>query len=261
MECSLLESEKKSGRVKLLINGGNPNFVNAIRRAIIERVPTMAIEDVEFRKNSSILYDEIVAHRLGLLILKTDLKTYNLPQKCKCNAEGCGRCQVKLSLSAKGPCTVYAKDIESTDPKVVPVHPQTPIVKLHKGQELEFVATAVLGQGQEHAKWSPGLAWHMYDPKITVNNGSKQLENCKNLFPPQIFDKQGKIDKKLIFDLNLVDACDGICEDVVKVEYSNEDFILVVEPWGQLSAKEMVITALDHLKTQLDDFQESLKTA
>ncbi len=63
-----------------------------------EEVPTMAIEDVEFRKNNSILYDEIIAHRLGLVPLKTDLKSYNLPEKCKCKGEGCARFQLTVPI-------------------------------------------------------------------------------------------------------------------------------------------------------------------
>src|SRR3989344_3950598 len=143
MELTVLQTDKKSGKTKLQLRGANPSFANALRRAIMERVPTMAIEDVEFHKNSSILYDEFVAHRLGLLPLKTDLKSYNLKEKCKCNGEGCGRCTLKLTLNAKGPCTVYAKELHSDDPKVVPIHGETPIVKLHKGQEIELIATAV----------------------------------------------------------------------------------------------------------------------
>jgi len=196
MECALLETDKSSKRIKLLIKKANPSFVNALRRAVMERVPTMAMEDIELRKNSSILYDEIIAHRLGLIPLKTDLKSYNLPANCKCSGEGCARCSVQLSLSVKGPCIVYAKDLQSKDPKIIPVFPETPIVKLHKGQELEIVATAVLGQGQEHTKWCPGLAWYSYEPTISVNNSSKQLDEFKHLYPPQIFDKAGKIDEK-----------------------------------------------------------------
>src|SRR3989344_1750302 len=98
MEIRLLAKEKKTGRMSFIVKGSNPAFVNAIRRCIINEVPTMAIEDVEIRKNSSILYDEMVAHRLGLVPLKTDLKSYNLPQKCKCEGKGCNRCQLKLVL-------------------------------------------------------------------------------------------------------------------------------------------------------------------
>ena len=77
MEIRVLENNKEEGKLSFILKGADVAFANALRRVIVEEVPTMAIEDVEFRKNSSILYDEIIAHRLGLIPFKTDLKSYN----------------------------------------------------------------------------------------------------------------------------------------------------------------------------------------
>ena len=101
IEIRLLEQDKEKNKVSFVLMNSTPSFANVIRRAIIEEVPVMAIEDVEFRKNNSILYDEIIAHRLGLLPLTTDLKSYNLSSECKCKGKGCARCQLKLTLKAK----------------------------------------------------------------------------------------------------------------------------------------------------------------
>ena len=257
MKIEFLSEDKKSGRVTFLLEGATPAFANVLRRAMIESVPTMAIHDVELRENSSVLYDEIIAHRLGLLPIKTDLKSYTLPAQCKCNGEGCARCTLKMTLKAKGPCTVYASDIKSKDPKVKPVYGDMPIVKLLKGQELELEATAKLGQGREHVKWSPGLVWYVYEPVITVNNDSPKFAEFKSKYPPQVFDKNGKIDKKLIVG-NLVDACDGVCPEVVKVEHNANNFVYNIEPWGQLSAKEIATAAADMLLESLNTFEEKL---
>src|SRR3989344_4066327 len=81
MEIKLLENNKKEGKVSFMIKKTSPAFANSLRKYILEKVPAMAIEDVEFRKNGSILYDEMIAHRLGLIPLSTDLKSYNLPQE------------------------------------------------------------------------------------------------------------------------------------------------------------------------------------
>src|SRR3989344_9129139 len=91
MEIRLLNKEKKTGRVSFLMKGSNAAFVNALRRCIINEVPTMAIEYVEIRKNNSILYDEIIAHRLGLIPLKTDLKSYTMIANCSCQGAGCAK--------------------------------------------------------------------------------------------------------------------------------------------------------------------------
>ncbi len=258
MNIEFLNEDKATGRVTFLLKGATPAFANVMRRVMIESVPTMAIDTVEFKENGSILYDEIIAHRLGMIPIKTDLKSYTLPLQCKCKGEGCARCTLKMTLKAKGPCVVYASDIKSKDPKVKPAFGDMPIVKLLKGQELEIEATATLGQGKQHVKWSPGLAWYVYEPIITVNNDSPKFAECKSKLPPQIFDKNGKIDKKLITGNNLVDACDGICPEVVKIEYNPENFLFSIEPWGQLSPKEIATAAADILLESLNEFDEKL---
>jgi DNA-directed RNA polymerase subunit D len=218
------------------------------------------MEDIEFSKNSSILYDEIIAHRLGLIPLTTDLKTYNLPEDCKCEGKGCARCQVTLILSSKGPSLVKASELKSKDPKIKPVYPDTPIVKLLKGQELEFVATAQLGKGKDHAKWVPGNAWYSYKANIKVNNSSKRFEEFKDKFPPQIFDKAGKIDKNLINTPQLIDACDGICDDIISVEYDDSQFVFYIESWGQITPQEIVQSAVDMVDVQLKELAQEIKS-
>src|SRR3990167_5012975 len=131
MEVRVLENDKEQGKLSFILKDSSPVFVNTLRRLMIDEVPAMAIEDVEFTKNNSILYDEMIAHRLGLVPLKTDLKSYNLPSKCKCEGKGCNRCQLKLILRAtKGSGTVYASELKSKDPAIKPAYPDMPIVKL-----------------------------------------------------------------------------------------------------------------------------------
>src|SRR3989339_2182422 len=121
MEIELLSTSKDKSTIRFLLKGTVPAFANLLRRVILEEVPVMAIEDVEFRKNSSILYDEMIAHRLGLLPLSTDLKSYNLPSECKCEGKGCARCQLKLTLKSKGLGMVYASEMHTRDAEIKPV--------------------------------------------------------------------------------------------------------------------------------------------
>jgi len=160
MEIKLLENQEKKNKIIFSLTGVDIAYANTLRRLMGFEVPVMAIEDVEFRKNSSILYDEVLAHRLGLIPLTTDLKSYDLPNECKCKGAGCASCQVKLTLKASGPGMVYSSDLKSKDPAVKPVFNKIPIVKLLEGQELELEATAVLGQGKVHSKWCPGLIFY-----------------------------------------------------------------------------------------------------
>lgn len=165
MEIKILENQEKKNRIIFSLIGVDTAYANTLRRLMGFEVPVMAIEDVEFRKNSSILYDEVLAHRLGLIPLTTDLKSYDLPEECKCKGAGCASCQVKLTLKATGPGIVYSSDLKSKDPAIKPVHNKIPIVKLLEGQEIELEATAILGQGKVHSKWCPGLIYYkMPDP-------------------------------------------------------------------------------------------------
>jgi DNA-directed RNA polymerase subunit D len=261
MEVKLISKDKENNKICFVLKNSNPGFANAIRRAILEEVPTMAIEDIEFRDNSSAFYDEIISHRLGLMPLKTDLKSYSLPSLCSCKKKGCAKCQLKMTLEAKGPCVVYAGDIKSKDPKVKPVYPKMPIVKLLKGQKIEAEMVAVLGKGKTHAKWSPGLVYYSYEPKITVKNDEKLLEKFRDKYPPQIFDKHGKIDESLINNPNLVDAVDGVCDELVKVEYNDNNFVFYLESWGQLEPKEIVQKAAAILKNRYKRFAEEISKA
>jgi DNA-directed RNA polymerase subunit D len=250
--------ESKDNKLIFNITNVTPTTINTLRRLIIDFVPTIAIEDVEIRKNTSILYDEIIAHRLGLIPLTSDLKSYSLPTKEeKESGEYSAKSSVKITLKAKGPGIVYASQLKTKDPKIVPVYPKMPIVKLVDDQELEFEATAILGYGKDHSKWSPGAAWYSYKPKITVNNS--KISEYKDLYPTQIFDKNGKIDKNLINTPNLVDACEGINDDVVKIEFEKGSYLFYVESWGGLKPKEIVMQAFASMDGKLDEMSKLLK--
>lgn len=261
MELNILNKDKE--KLSFILKDATPSFANALRRLMTEEAMTMAIEDVEFRKNSSILYDEIIAHRLGLIPLTTDLKSYNLPEKCKCQGKGCARCQLKLILKVKGPCTVYTSDLKSKDPAVKPVHPKMPIVKLLKGQSLELEATAALGQGKVHMKWSPGLIYYKLKPTIEIDD--KKCDGCGACIEQcptktlELKNNKAVVVKDHLLDCHLCEACKDACpKKAVDVKSSN-DFIFYIESWGQLDAKKIVQEALKLFKSQLDGFSEDIK--
>lgn len=249
---------KENEKAVFLVKSSSPAEVNFLRRIIMEDTPVMAVDEVEFSTNSSALYDEMVAHRLGLVPLKTDLKGYELKSECKCGGEGCNRCTLKLVLKAKGPCTVYASELKSKDPAVKPVYPDMPIVKLLKNQSLELEATAVLGVGREHSKFIPGLAWFTAKQSVVVKNDVPNAESRKK-YPAQIFDSNGKVQKKVIEEQNLFDACAGINDDIIKVEYDDSQFTFYIEPWGQLTAKEMLSEGVSRFEKKLEVFAEKLR--
>jgi DNA-directed RNA polymerase subunit D len=153
-------SIKTEGNKSIVEFSGTHNtIVNAFRRVILDEVPTFAIEDVEIVKNDSALYDETLAHRLGLVPLTTDLSAYNVKKDCKCGTVGCALCEVKMSFSQSEIGYVYSGSIKSEDPAVKPAFDTIPLTKLLDGQEIDVNVVAVLGVGRTHAKWAPAHAF------------------------------------------------------------------------------------------------------
>lgn len=248
--------ESKPEEARFVIEGVTPSFLNALRRTINFEVPVMAIEDVFLTKNSSALYDEMLTHRLGLIPLKTDLKSYDLSENCTCKGKGCAKCQVKFTLKAKGPCTVYAEDLKSKDPSVVPAYPKMIIVKLLEGQELNLTANARLGKGIEHAKWCPGNAYYQKYPKIEID--AKLLtkpEIAERVCPTKVYElKGGKLAIKNIEACTLCKACqDKTPEGAINVSGEENKFILTIENWGQLDVETLLNFAIALLRQKLKD--------
>jgi DNA-directed RNA polymerase subunit D len=148
--------------ISLQLEGVDRSYANALRRFCISEVPSMAIDDIVILENSSVLYDEILAHRLGMIPLKTDLERYVLPERCDCGSPlGCQKCRVLLVLDATAKDkarTVLSGDLVSEDREIRPVSATIPIVKLAVGQSVKLEAYARLGRGKEHAKWQPATA-------------------------------------------------------------------------------------------------------
>ncbi len=237
----------------LRIRGVAPSYINTLRRYMSVRVPTMAIDFVEFRTNNSILYDEIIAHRLGLIPLTTDLQTYSLPSGGWSEPSGDPRVEVQLSLqipSVEEETLVTAKDLLSKDPKVVPVFPDMPIVRLIKGQGLEFTATARMGLGEEHAKWSPGHIYFRHYPHISINKQPSDADKIVEQYPG-VFDlKEGKLVLAERAALNLSDV------DGIDVSFVDGDYLFTIESWGQLHPKQILQEAIKSYDNDLAEFRK-----
>ncbi|KAF3931240.1 hypothetical protein ABW19_dt0206653 [Dactylella cylindrospora] len=152
-------------------------FANSIRRIILAEVPTLAIDLVEVLNNTSVLPDELLAHRLGLIPLESSNIDDKLLYTRDCDCDGyCERCSVVLTLVAK--CTgdqnvtVYARDLavaagaQLGNPVITDEARKGAIIcKLRKGQELNLKCVAKKGIAKEHAKWQPCAAVAFeYDP-------------------------------------------------------------------------------------------------
>jgi len=115
------------------------SFSNALRRIMISEVPTYAIENVYIYENTSSMYDELLAHRLGLIPIKG--KPVSSDEV------------ITFVLSKEGPCTVYSGDLTSEVGEVV--FKNIPLVKLKEGQKINLECEALVNIGKAHAKWQP----------------------------------------------------------------------------------------------------------
>lgn len=174
--------EKNDSEIKFSVQGISPAFANSLRRVMMTEIPTMAIEFVDFKKNNSVMIDELMANRLGQIPLSFDRKAYNIRKDCVCKGKGCSRCQVELVLKKKGPGMVYSEDLKSKSKDVRPVFEKIPITELFEGEELQFEAVAELGFGKDHVKWQAAVVGYKYlDDVFTFN-----VESVSGISPEEI---------------------------------------------------------------------------
>jgi DNA-directed RNA polymerase subunit D len=149
---------KDSEKISIKLKGIPLQYANALRRVCLNGVPVFAIDTVDIIENTSALPDEGLAHRLGLIPIKTDLKRFNEPSKCDCQSEsGCSNCKILLVLDSgesEETRSVLSNELSSEDETVKPVSEKIPIVTLAPGQKIKLECYARLGRGTEHAKWN-----------------------------------------------------------------------------------------------------------
>jgi len=251
---------------RFTLSGASPGFANAFRRAMIGEVPTLAIEDLRIYDNTSALFDEMLAHRIGLIPIKTDLTTYTTQEKCTCGGAGCPSCTVTFTLSVEGPKTVMSSDLIPQDPKTTPVYDNIPIVKLVKGQKLVIEAHAILNTGREHAKWQPTLVCGYKNyPVVTISDACDACGMCVDECPRHIIGVKGKkvqvLDGKLP-DCSMCRLCEKACmasgigeEPAIRISAEPDRFIFVVESDGSLPVKEILERALMYLRDQANELE------
>ncbi|MGQ4833157.1 MAG: DNA-directed RNA polymerase subunit D [Candidatus Asgardarchaeia archaeon] len=254
--------------MKFIISDVDASIVNTLRRAMLSEVPTFAIEDVIIIENTSVLFDEIIAHRLGLIPLTTDLDTYSYSEECESeDTEILSRCQVTLTLEKEATddyVMVYSGDLVSEDPNIRPVHDKIPIVKLAPGQRLVLEAYARLGIGRVHAKWQPvsGIGYK-YMPLLNIAYDKCTFcGECVKSCPRNILDIQ---DNALvitnILDCILCKACEKVCpEGAITVSWDDKTFIFNYETTGALPVEKIPIIAADILIKQVNDLLSQLSS-
>ena len=146
MSLQIVNQDEQKISVKL--QGIPLQYANALRRICLNGVPIFAIDTVDILENSSIIADEGIAHRLGLIPLKTEFSAIESNNESD---------RILLTLDSGDTDetrTVFSEEIKSNDSFVKPISDKIPIVTLAPDQKIRIEAHAKLGRGTEHAKWN-----------------------------------------------------------------------------------------------------------
>ncbi|KAI3406677.1 rpb3 [Candida oxycetoniae] len=249
-EPSVIIREAEKDHVNFMLQEVDLAMANSLRRTMLAEVPTLSIDLVEIEVNTSVLADEFLSHRLGLIPLDSQgIENLLYSRDCACD-NYCVKCSVALELTAKcdtdSTMNVYASDLyrlnaTSTLGKPVIRDPQGrgPLIcKLRRHQELRLTCIAKKGIAKEHAKWSPCAAVGFeYDPwnklkhtdywyEVDANEEWPKSENCRWEEAP---------DPEAKFDYNAKPS----------------KFYFDVETVGNLPPKDVVIESIKTLQTKL----------
>ena len=231
--------EKNDGEMSF-VSGMDVSLANAIRRSVGE-IPILAIDECDIYKNDSALYDEIISHRLGLVSLKN--------QKMKAGQS------VEMKMKAKGKGDVDMVMAGLLGDSVV--YPETPIVLLGDKQELELVARARAGKGNEHAKFMAGVIFYKHLAKVKISSEGEGHDELAELYPKvfEMFGNKLRVKNAAACDL---DADDFKSFPGISIGFGDE-LVFMIESWGQIGVKDVFTEACKALKGNLSEVTKSLK--
>ena len=237
--------DRDDREARFVVRPISPAFANGIRRAMIADVPTFSIDTVRFIENSSVMFDEQIGLRLGLVPLTTPLDDFEVGDT------------VTLSLDVDGPDTAYSGDIVSSDTMVEPADKNVPVIDLKEGQRLEIEADAVLNAGREHAKHQGGVAVgyrHLQRVEV-VGDRAEFADDDPDILRGVIEDDGDPVPTEA-FDHDLTNRYPG---KEVTVEDVPNAFVFDVETDGSVTVDDLVVRAVDTIESRAAELREAVQ--
>jgi DNA-directed RNA polymerase subunit D len=257
MEYEVQFVERGDRDARFVARPMTPAFANGIRRAVVADVPTMAIDGVRVVENSSVMFDEVIGLRLGLVPLTTPEGEFEAGD------------EVTLSLDVEGPATAYSGDIESSDPMVEPADENVPIIELKEGQRLQLEADATLSTGKDHAKHQGGVAVgyrHLQTVEVVGDAGefSEQepnvlrgvIEESEAAHAADDDAENGDLVPTEAFDSDLTERYPG---KEVAVHDVEEAFVFHVESDGSMPVEELVARGVGTIRDRAAELSEAVQ--
>lgn len=267
-------------REKLILvwSDSNPSLAHSLKRTMESEIPKMSIHIVQVFDNTSVIPDELIVQRLGIIpLLNTRIDQYLYNNECECESSECKSCSVYLTLNVV--CvddfmSVTSRHLISSDPNVYPVHNSgipdelcdgneaILITKLKKNQRLRFHCIAKKGIHKTHAKFGTtvGLAVRSV-PNVKVDKKLYELvfPGCKSTFcchELEFNPRNGELSYNGL-------PCQHQCyqNDSLKViNLKMQSSLFVIESDGSLPPKNIMQRSMDILKNRiyrlLDEFQK-----
>ena len=286
----LYEDDEK---IRILLKDTDRSFVNSIRRTLMSDTPKMAIETVSFIKKTveedgevwetdGPLPDEVIAQRLAMIPIPTNHEQYYFQDECPNCADmveedrGCALCTMLYYCQKKGSkegVWVTAGDLNflGEEEGFIPEKYQSiPITKLFQGQIIEFSATAIMGRGRDHVKWSPVCGVNFNPRQIGVINTKSRAKILWDLglnIKAGDFNKDGRledVDKVDLLRKDLNHVGSGTEEsrefkEAVVLEDVPNEFILSFATDGSMSPKVAFEKAVSELTARFGGIDDDLK--
>jgi DNA-directed RNA polymerase subunit D len=260
--------ERQDRRARFVVRPVTPAFANGLRRAMIADVPTFSIDTVRVIENSSVMFDEQIGLRLGLIPLTTPVGEFEQGE------------EVTLSLDVQGPSredpleteTAYSGDLVSSDGMVQPADENIPIIDLKEEQRLEVEADAVLDVGREHAKHQGGVAVgyrHLQRVAVVGETGEfddEEPQILRGVIEEQAAEHAVEIDGYEPENGTLVPT-DAFGNDLterypgkeLEVHDVEDAFVFDVETDGSMTADDLVLAAAASIEDRAETLKEMIQ--
>lgn len=248
--------EKNESEVKFLLEDSNPQFANAIRRVSIGEIPILTVNSVDFTTNDSVLYNEIISHRLGLIPLVFEPKDFELKEE---GDEASSSNEVVFAINKKGPCMVYSKDMKSSNPDVKPLFDNILIVELFEGQKLKLEASATLGLGINHARHQAANSYYRYFPLVKSEGKITNVDEVINACPKEAI-KFSDNKFTLKQDCDMCRECTKVAKPKGSLAITGDDtkFIFTVESISGLKPERIVLESIEIIKKKMKEFDKAV---
>jgi len=240
-DIEIIDADERSA--EFVVRGITPAFANGIRRAMIADVPTLSIDTVRMIENSSVMFDEVIGLRLGLVPMTT-------PDDVR---EGE---TITLSLDVEGPATAYSGDIETSDDLVEPADTNVPIIDLNEDQRLAFEAEATLGRGKDHAKHQGGVAvGYRHLQTVEIEGDLGEYDERDPRIVRGVIEEDGELVHAEEFDNDLTNRYP---DKEVSVRDIENAFVFDVESDGSLSVDDLVTDAARSIANRADELEDAV---